>query len=828
MQFYCGRLYNFFRYRTKNNSIVFDLLPKQIEKIKNGQMSLDDVYNNIMKRPADYIKAVKASGINGTIAICGMTGNDYDRSNGTGKSTILESIGYALYGKIIRNTINSDKTGDAGRSVITQINDEYPKDIDESYAEWLFEHKDRIYRIKRGYAFGKSNKNPKHPILDFEDITDAQSDSLKGHRTKDTSEEILKTIGIDFDIFSSSIMFGQNDAGKFLISADKDRKDMLIKILHLEDVVNGCLDEVRSRKNEKESQITGLVAKQELMSKSLSESSSIELIKEEIKKENDLISGYESSKKINDEKIEKLSQTDVLKELESIKSEGLKIKNELNGKNEEKNKQVNDWQKIFNDYSKSILQKESEISSLNAKLDSIKQKKLLLENKISSFDKLAIDKDLAIVEKAKLTKPKIVEELEKINKEYTDVTNNIAVCSSDIKNINKELDNLSSQIKNSVGKTEFVCDKCRSLVSKSHIEAEHVKNSDLLLKTKAVLSEHNVLLTGINTKISEIKIKRDKIDVWLSKESNLKSAIQSFENNKTSVAELNTQELDCSSNIQKVIKEKDDLVVSKNKSNDKIQEIKTKFENETIGLENKILEIREKYKKADEASTIIKNQISDLKKVNEEISGKKAACNSKIGSYKNEIVNIEKYKKQLEDINLVIEKENNGIKKLYVLEDVFGLEGIQTRIVNKHLSVLNQYISEFLTILSNGEMGVKIYTNDKGKIDIDIDGNSGNAYQMLSGGEKEILRLSVSTGLALLSFTRSSQRPEIICLDEIFGPLDNSHKNSVFKLLSVLQSKFSRVIVISHNPDINKAISRKIIVGKTEGNDAASEIKEIR
>jgi DNA repair exonuclease SbcCD ATPase subunit len=389
------------------------------------------------------------------------------------------------------------------------------------------------------------------------------------------------------------------------------------------------------------------------------------------------------------------------------------------------------------------------------------------------------------------------------------------------------LDNLSAQIKNSVGKTEFVCDKCRSLVSKSHIETEYVKNNDLLLKTKAILSEHNALLGGINTKISEVKIKRDKVDVWLSKESILKSAIQTFENNKASVSELDTQELDCSSNIKKVIKEKEDLIISKNESNDKIQEIKTKFENETIGLENKISEIREKYKKVDEASTIIKNQISDLKKVNEEISSKKAACNSKIGSYKNEIVNIEKYKKQLEDINNVIEKENKSLKKLYVLEDVFGLEGIQTRIVNKHLSVLNQYISEFLTILSNGEMGVKIYTNDKGKIDIDIEGNSGNAYQMLSGGEKEILRLSVSTGLALLSFTRSSQRPEIICLDEIFGPLDNSHKNSVFKLLSVLQSKFSRVVVISHNPDINKAISRKIIVGKTEGNDAASEIKEI-
>jgi DNA repair exonuclease SbcCD ATPase subunit len=791
-------------------------------------MSLDDIYDNIMKRPADYIKAVKASGINGTIAICGMTGNDFDRSNGTGKSTILESIGYALYGKIIRNTVNSDKTGDAGRSIITQINDEYPKDIDESYAEWIFEHKDRIYRIKRGYVFGKSNKSPKHPILDFEDITDKQSDSLKSHRTKDTSEEILKTIGIDFDIFSSSIMFGQNDAGKFLISADKDRKDMMIKILHLEDVVNGCLDEVRNRKNEKESQITGLTAKHELMSKSLSESSSIEQIQEKIKNENDLIAEYENAKKINDGKIEKLSKTDVIKELELVKNEGIKIKSELNNKIEEKNKQISDWKKMLDGYSSSISKKEIEITSSNTKLETIKQKKLALINKVSSFDKSAIDKELAIVEKAKLTKPKIAEELDKINKEYTEETNKVAVCSSEIKSINKELDNLAAQIKDSAGKSEFVCDKCKSIVSRSHIEAEHSKNNDLLIKSKVILVEYNNNINSINTKMSEMKTKRDKIDTWISKESSLKSSIQAFENNKTLIEEFSVQELEYVSNIEKMINEKNIIIVSKKESEYKIKEIQDKFSKDTVDLEKKLDEIKEKYKKADEASNSIKNEIANIKKNNEDISSKKALCNSRIGSYKNEIENINKYKKQLEDINTVIEKENQVLKQLYVLEDVFGLDGIQTRIVNKHLNILNQYISEFLTILSNGEMSVKIYTNDKGKIDIDIEGNSGNSYQMLSGGEKEILRLSVSTGLALLSFTRSSQRPEIICLDEIFGPLDNSHKNSVFKLLSVLQSKFSRVIVISHNPDVNNAIPRKIIVGKTEGNNASSEIKEIR
>ena len=68
--------------------------------------------------------------------------------------------------------------------------------------------------------------------------------------------------------------------------------------------------------------------------------------------------------------------------------------------------------------------------------------------------------------------------------------------------------------------------------------------------------------------MSEMKTKRDKIDTWISKESGLKSSIQAFENNKTLIEEFSAQELEYASNIEKMINEKNTIIVSKKESED--------------------------------------------------------------------------------------------------------------------------------------------------------------------------------------------------------------------------------------------------------------------
>ena len=56
------------------------------------------------------------------------------------------------------------------------------------------------------------------------------------HRKRHTNEAIDEVVSMDYDVFVNSVMFGQNDAGKFLKGTDKIRKEMIIKLLHLENI----------------------------------------------------------------------------------------------------------------------------------------------------------------------------------------------------------------------------------------------------------------------------------------------------------------------------------------------------------------------------------------------------------------------------------------------------------------------------------------------------------------------------------------------------------------------------------------------------------------
>jgi DNA repair exonuclease SbcCD ATPase subunit len=138
------------------------------------------------------------------------------------------------------------------------------------------------------------------------------------------------------------------------------------------------------------------------------------------------------------------------------------------------------------------------------------------------------------------------------------------------------------------------------------------------------------------------------------------------------------------------------------------------------------------------------------------------------------------------------------------------------------------YVKEFLDTLSNGKLLVNLFINDKSKVDMEITGGTADNYVMLSGGEKMVVRLAVDVGLSLLSFSRTSKTPDMICLDEIFGPLDPEHTKSVFKMLGNLKDRFKKVFLISHKSEIQSLVENNIIVEKSSGNRGLSRITGIR
>ena len=825
MQIYALKLFNFMRFGEKDNSVVFDLTKDHKRMLKDNLTTMDEIYNDMHRDPVGHLKEINKIGLTNLIGISGVVGGSPDRSNGVGKSTVLEAICYALYDKVIRKNVNTDKIEKAGTSVVMRLNGEIPSHVRESYVELIFEENDNIYRLKRSRTFSKNHKSHKASIV-FDKITESEIDSQAGHRTKDTNESILNVINMDYDVFVNSVMFGQKDAGRFLKGTDKVRKEMIINLLQLENVVTACLEEVRERKNSQNKEIENFKAQIEIIKESLENRPTIENLKINIKQIEALIKSIDENIISLRTESDKLASSDILQKVKIIKEDGAKVKADYLNKKEQKTTQLKEWNILIEDSISKIKIQQNKITVHIAKIDNMKIQGQSLKKQITEFD---IEIRKKNIEKAKIMadkKPEYLNHLDKLQKQKEEIVNEKAIINAKLSLCLAEADRLKKQKDNANNKI-FTCDKCKSEITLEHLE-EAISKNEIAIKifNKEIIKISEPLLK-VNEQLNKINDRINQINEVLINESKIKSELKEHESDQIRIKDLQNQykiELDGHKELEK---ELGNIQLQKESYNKKITEISKQYDNEISNLKTKIDDLGSKY-------LVLKNDADNIeikiKEINNKIiliSNERDNYNSKTGSLSKEIetINIDNNKliKLQEDIGEKIVIYN----RLVMLDDVFGLEGVQTRIIQKYLPLLNVYTKEMLDILTDGEISAELYINDRSHVDISIKGNVGSSFDMVSGGEQQDVRLAMSIGLALLSFSRSAKKPEMICLDEIFGSLDNARVASVFKLLALLKDKFERVLVISHKVEINNRIPNQLLLEKADGVMGLSKIKAI-
>jgi exonuclease SbcC len=827
MQFYAMRFHNFFRFGEEDNSVVLDMLPEYEQLIANGDMTLDELYDQIMLDPLTHIQKVKEAGLTNMIAIAGVLGNEHSKSNGTGKSTIFEGICYLLYEKIVRKTANNDKEGKAGLSVVANIDGKYPKGMKESFVEGLCEESGKLYRIKRGRTFTGTHKSS-NPLLEFESyLGDGEIDPESSHRTGDTAEAIAQVVNYDYDVFVNSAMFGQSDAGKFLVGTDKVRKEMLINVLRLEDFVSGCLDRVRKRKNAKEKEILKLETEFSLLQEGIEEHVGVAALKQQIKAAKDSIKEINETIAKNEKAMAELSKSELVNKANEIKELGLKIKSEKEAKEEQQASQVKEWEELLKKAAEELLSLEdTKIPALQKEIQDTKASGQKITKLINEVNLDQANAAIKKAETAKAQKDKFVEGIAKLQKGLQGVMGEAGEIKGEVSRINKEVASLESQISNVDG-DEFTCSKCKSKVSRQHIEKEiqeyKSKLTDLQKQTEALEEKKK----AFDERIAKGNDRLDTIVKAIASENEAKLALQAHEHNKVRVGELKEQITKDKIRLTEMEEQAKKLKTQKDEYASKIESIKKKYESDIADLTKKLSDIRDKFNDAKGAAQKLQGQIDDLKALNETKKNEKDAFNTKIGSCEKDIQTFEATQKKYEALTKTLEEEKKVFERLIRLDGIFGLDGIQTRIVIRYLPLLNAFVKEFLDVLSEGQMLAEIVINKHGKVDIIIKGGAAPSFVLLSGGEKMLVRLAIDIGLALLTFSRCAQKPEIICLDEIFGPLDDFHVATVFALLKKLQTKFNRVMLISHKDEINEHMKHKLLIEKTPGNLGRSRVKSI-
>lgn len=843
MQVYALRMFNFLRFGEKNNSIVFDLTDQQKKDIENGITTIDQIYDQIMLDPKQHICNVKKMEVKPLLGIIGIIDGDEKKSNGCGKSSVLDSISYAHFGKIVRLSANNDRTGDPGNSIITKINGDIAPNITESYVEELFEINNRFFVIKRGRTISKSRKSIS-PILEFREIKGLDLQSHMGHRTSDTISSIEEINDISFEIFASSQMFGQNDSGKFLTGTDKIKKEMIISLLKQEDQVksiNRILKEKINALNKELDFLKGNIAFSEKQILQIYEKNTslkrIDIGNEiltsfSLKIKSD-ISDYQSKIKSID-----LEVKDLILKINDQKSD-MKLA-DCEKYNEEIKELDKEILKLEQNEKETLSNLKSDFDQINGRRKGITDKISLIDKKIakneedlSSYSKYISEFDLTskkdFLGKCAKAKDYIIEsnaKLDSVRKIESQFNADIAVVNGEIARIQSEIRKLSKNT--GLSKEIFSCEECGSEVPLSHLlDKISGKNKEISLKNER-LKELQDNFSQKQKESQEIIDKQKFIQTtYLTKEIGVNNEINSYNSKleliniiKQSLIEVNTEK-------DSLMKEQIDINSIYEKFISKGKEIKEKLQQEILLVKFKRSELKLKINHIISENENKKEKLNVLEKNKELLDKEAQQINQSIGSLAKELEHFrEVYDKYIQS-NSDLSVKSETMSKYASLQVVFGLDGIQTRIVKRYLPLLNHYVEDYLSILSNNEIKIKFKVDEKSEVVMLISGGTADQYSMLSGGEKMIIRLAVDIGLSLLSFARSSQKPEMIFLDEIFGPLDEARTTQVFKMLDKLQDVFKRVILITHNSTIKSLIDNNIIVEKNSNPLSLSEIRSI-
>jgi len=151
-------------------------------------------------------------------------------SNGVGKSTILEAIGWALYGNVIART---DKQ---------EVKSQNAADKDDCTTELEFDLSGHSYKIVREIK-GKSAISNALIYVDG-------SNSPEAHRDSGVNEYVEKLLGMDYVTFLRTVYAKQKDLAALSTLRPEERKKVIRRMLNI-DRIDLAIVQIRSDKRSK-------------------------------------------------------------------------------------------------------------------------------------------------------------------------------------------------------------------------------------------------------------------------------------------------------------------------------------------------------------------------------------------------------------------------------------------------------------------------------------------------------------------------------------------------------------------------------------------------
>jgi len=715
---------------------------------------------------------------------------------GSGKSSILQAISFALFGTFAELKHRDLKAID----VISRDAEIKVAEINLS----LLSTQNKLFNIKRKI---EETKN-----VSEGSVRDADGKLLAGPQTTQVNEFIKNELGIDDEIFLRTVYAMQNDIDMILKLAPKDRKkriDELMGLNKFEIARNNCitfrnrllrqkedsesflasigLENLSNKINDINNQIENLKSKQlELnseLSKKKTEKDSARIIMLELREKfqeiNKIIerkSGLlkqlnEISEKLKDFRLEK-NISELNKEIEEFK---IKIKKSQNEKKE---------------ISNSLETKRSEFSEADRRVIILENKEKELREKLEKITKL----------KEELSGMKVLDlnqERSEIKKELESRKEEKQTNSAELKNLREHLEHLSL--------AESECPVCNSKLtseSKNKLLSERKTKISKLLYRNTELSE---IISTFEKRFSELEEIIDKNRKALEDLSNELSFEEEHKNinyelniYKNSVTKLKI-EVKSSSDRLSVIDDELEILNSKiNSLNDQkylyeLKEQRTRIEEEIkiidMDLDKKKITKEAVDKKEEEFQRFLK-QVQEIETTLSNFENLMLEKTKQLAELKNQQNRAEELKNKIKEY-----EEKAGF--LNKFKD--ALEATQLSLRDELILAVNEVMSQVWVDIYPYEKwsGVRLSSTEQ-DYTLQLKESGGDWVSVIgfaSGGERMLASLAVRIAFARVLAPSLS----LLILDE---PTHNLDEKAITTFIDVVQNKVSdfldQIFIVTH------------------------------
>lgn len=157
-----------------------------------------------------------------------------------------------------------------------------------------------------------------------------------------------------------------------------------------------------------------------------------------------------------------------------------------------------------------------------------------------------------------------------------------------------------------------------------------------------------------------------------------------------------------------------------------------------------------------------------------------------------------------------------NVKHLRILERMFGDKGIKAFKLDNILGILNASLDKYIDIITDSSVKVWVTqyrekTDGDMATDLQVIVREGHKHEvplaLYSGGEKQQITLAFIGAFWNLA-SRCGSGVNILCLDEIFGPLDEFNIGNVLLYLDHMRSNGkSSVFIVTHNENMKNQVA---------------------